>query len=93
MNKMTFHESYGSLPLKTLRLIRKYNVSPADFDQMTDLLGLSAWVTMSAEETCTVCGQPDNCGDCDHTPGADWSEIDNHIVSNSDTGMYRPQFF
>jgi len=21
-----------------------------------------------AKETCPVCGQPDNCGDCDHTP-------------------------
>lgn len=20
------------------------------------------------DETCPTCGQPDNCGDCDHTP-------------------------
>lgn len=41
MFKMTFHESYGNLPESTLRLIRKHNVSPADFDLMTDLLGMS----------------------------------------------------
>ena len=23
---------------------------------------------MAAAEICPVCGQPDNCGDCDHTP-------------------------
>lgn len=34
---MTFHESYGNLPTKTLRLIRKHNVSPADFDYMLDM--------------------------------------------------------
>lgn len=33
---MTFHESYGSLPKSTLRLVKKYNVSPADFDFMLD---------------------------------------------------------
>ena len=69
---MTFHEFYGNLPKSTLRLIKKYNVSPADFDLMADLLGFDAW-----------------------TPGvgADWSVIDDHIVSNSETGMYRPRFF
>jgi hypothetical protein len=41
MNKMTFHECYGNLPVKTLRLIRKFNVSPADFDYMTDILGMA----------------------------------------------------
>lgn len=43
MAAMTFHESYGNLPVKTLRLIRKHNVSPADFDMMTDLLGNVAY--------------------------------------------------
>jgi hypothetical protein len=42
-SKMTFDEYYGNLPVKTLRLIRKYNVSPADFDLMTDLLGNGTW--------------------------------------------------
>jgi hypothetical protein len=23
---------------------------------------------LPASERCSVCGQPDNCGDCDHTP-------------------------
>ncbi len=71
-NTMTFHESYGNLPKSTLALIRKNNVSPADFDLMTDLLGVDAWAPGS---------------------GADWSVIDDHIVSNSETGMYRPRYF
>ena len=71
-NKMTFHESYGNLPTKTLRLIRKHNVSPADFDIMTDILGFDAY-----------------------QPGGiiDWSVIGDHIVSNSEMGMYRPRSF
>ena len=73
----TFHESYGSLPTKTMRLIRKYNVSPADFDLMTDLLGFAAWVPATVRQD----GEPD------------WSVIDDHIVSNSETGMYVPRFF
>ena len=36
---MTFHESYGTLPKDTLRLIKKHNVSPADFDFMLDQWG------------------------------------------------------
>lgn len=74
---MTFHESYGTLPKSTLALIRKYNVSPADFDMMCDLLGFAAWVPA----TVRLDGEPD------------WSVIDEHIVSNSETGMYRPRFF
>lgn len=69
---MTFHEYYGHLPTKTLRLIRKFNVSPADFDLMTDLLGFVSYR---------------------HGGGIDWSVIDDHIVSNSETGMYNPRFF
>ena len=42
-NTMTFHESYGNLPTNTLRLIRKHNVSPADFDELTDILGFAAY--------------------------------------------------
>lgn len=34
--QMTFHESYGSLPKSTLALIKRHNVSPADFDYMLD---------------------------------------------------------
>ena len=62
--KMTFDENYGHLPHATFLLIRKYNVSPADLDLMTDLLG-----------------------------NGTWDDIDEHIVSNSETGMYRPRFF
>lgn len=32
MMTMTFHESYGPLPTVVLRDIRKFNVSPADYD-------------------------------------------------------------
>lgn len=34
--KMVFHESYGRLPARTLRLVKKFNVSPADLDFMLD---------------------------------------------------------
>ena len=37
--KMTFHESYGHLPVSTLRLIRKYNVSQGDYDYILSLMG------------------------------------------------------
>lgn len=36
-----------------------------------DLLGLLPMRILDAvypSEFCPVCGQPDNCGDCDHTP-------------------------
>jgi len=26
------------------------------------------WADMAPEERCPECGQPDNCGDCDHKP-------------------------
>jgi hypothetical protein len=66
-DKITFHESYGSLPTSTLRLIRKYNVSPADFDFMLDQFS--------------------------GTVQDGWVWVNEHIVSNSETGMYRPRFF
>jgi hypothetical protein len=31
---MTFHESYGDLPVSTLRLIKRANVSPADYEML-----------------------------------------------------------
>ena len=62
--KMTFHETYGNLPVKTLRLIRKYNVSPAD------------WFGMTAS-----------------MPAHTWQELNDHIVSHSEAGMYQPRFF
>lgn len=37
--KMTFHESYGSLPVSTLRLVKKHNVSPTDLDSILDQWG------------------------------------------------------
>lgn len=36
---MTFHESYGHLPERTLRLIKKFNVSQADFDGLLYIAG------------------------------------------------------
>lgn len=36
---MTFHESYGDLPKRLLTMVRKYNVSPADWDALRDLFG------------------------------------------------------
>lgn len=65
--KLTFHESYGYLPRRTLALIRKYNVSPADFDFMLDqFMG---------------------------PVPAGWEWVNDHIVSNSETGMYVPRYF
>lgn len=65
MNKtMTFHESYGTLPRTTLRLIKKFNVSPADLDMIINYLVIPTW-----------------------------GEVDAHIISHSETGMYRPKFF
>lgn len=36
---MTFHESYGTLPVHILRMVRKFNVSPSDYDMLTDTFG------------------------------------------------------
>lgn len=69
---MTFHESYGDLPKSTLRLIKKYNVSPADYDGLLNELSL-VW--------------SDDIADCE------WRELELTIVSHSETGMYRPEFF
>ena len=38
---MTFDENYGRLPEGTLALVKRFNVSPADFDYMTDILGMA----------------------------------------------------
>jgi hypothetical protein len=37
---MTYHESYGSLPTSTLRLIKAKNVSPADYDDILAQYGM-----------------------------------------------------
>ena len=63
-NTMTFHESYGSLARTTMTLIRKYNVSPADYDHIIQVLLIPTW-----------------------------AEVNKHIISNSETGMYIPRFF
>lgn len=36
---MTFHESYGDLPVSTLRLVKRANVSPMDFEMLLDKFG------------------------------------------------------
>ena len=36
---MTFHESYGMLPKHLLRMVKRFNVSPADWNELTDLHG------------------------------------------------------
>ena len=36
---MTFHESYGELTKSLLRTIRKYNVSPSDYDTLVSFYG------------------------------------------------------
>lgn len=38
---MTYNENYGELPDSTLRLIKKANVSPADWDMMLARWGYS----------------------------------------------------
>lgn len=43
LSTMTFHESYGDLRRDTLTLIRKHNVSPADYDRIVDALGAPTW--------------------------------------------------
>ena len=35
--KMVFDEWYGELPAKLLRLVKKHNVSPADYQDLEDL--------------------------------------------------------
>lgn len=41
LSAMTFHESYGDLASSTLRLIKRYNVSPADYDMLLSQFGLT----------------------------------------------------
>jgi hypothetical protein len=41
LSSMTFHESYGNLPKSTLRLIKRFNVSTADYDQILGSLGFT----------------------------------------------------
>lgn len=36
---MTFHESYGALPQSTLRLVKRFNVSPSDWEMLLDKFG------------------------------------------------------
>lgn len=36
---MTFHESYGDIPRALLALVKRKNVSPADYYFMEDLYG------------------------------------------------------
>ena len=36
---MIFHESYGELPMSTLRLIKKHNVSPMDYQFLSEFYG------------------------------------------------------
>lgn len=67
MSNMTFDEYYGHLPKDVLRAVKKFNVSPADFDFILDQWGGSI---------------PEG-----------WSWVKEHIVSNSETGMYIPRYF
>lgn len=46
--KMVFHEVYGNLPKSTLALVKRFNVSQADFDLMTELLGNGTWDDVDA---------------------------------------------
>lgn len=74
---MTFHESYGSLPKNTLRLVKSKNVSPADFDYMLDQF-------MFASK---------DVGDDSPECRATWSEVNTHIIENSPNGYYTPRYF
>ena len=49
------------------RLYDKGALSMEAAERLT-FLGNSVLADAQARETCAVCGQPDNCGDCDHTP-------------------------
>ena len=43
VHEMTYHESYQELPKSTLALVKKFNVSPMDFDIILDTFGDSVW--------------------------------------------------
>jgi hypothetical protein len=49
-----FHESYGELDPATLTLIRKRNVSPADYDTIVGVVGTDQKVIREVIETYTV---------------------------------------
>jgi hypothetical protein len=40
---LTFDENYGRIPKYILVLIKRHNVSPADFDMITDFYGYMTW--------------------------------------------------
>lgn len=42
---MTHHESYGILPVHLLRMVKRFNVSPADWDGLTTAHGTN-WETI-----------------------------------------------
>lgn len=56
MMVMTFHESYGDLPKNLLTLVRKFNVSPADWDALRALLGDDWGAIMDLITTCSPNG-------------------------------------
>jgi hypothetical protein len=39
MAKTVYHEAYGEVEVSTLNIIRKRNVSPADFDELCGVFG------------------------------------------------------
>lgn len=45
---MTFHESYGSLPVHIFRMTKRFNIPPAEFDQLLDMFGrvVTDWEAM-----------------------------------------------
>lgn len=76
LSAMTFNENYGTLPRKTLALVRKYNVSPADFDQILDSLMFTSEPGVDQSEGAVA---------------ASWWDVDQFIIRSSESrGYYSP---
>lgn len=48
--------------------------SAVDYGMVTDRFGRD-WGVRAWSETCMECGQPDNCGDCNHQPLSDHQAV------------------
>lgn len=53
---MTFHESYGSLPLHILRMTKRFNIPPAEYDELLRMFGevVTDWQAMYTFITANV---------------------------------------
>jgi hypothetical protein len=49
-NQTTFHESYGELPTTIFRKLKRFNIPPAEYDELLDMFGtvVTDWDAMAA---------------------------------------------